>query len=150
MTARKFRQTVVFDTNIFVRNFKARSNSSPNRRAIRLWLLEKQLQLILSPELMEEYLKIFEEILGFNATLISMWRQRFEDDNRTTMVNLGKRFTQSRDADDNIVLATAFAGRAEFLLTNDRDLLELPSEFSKTLPFQIATPAQFFKIRDSN
>lgn len=150
MTARKFRQPVVFDTNIFIRNFKARSTSSPNRRAIRLWLLEKQLQLVLSPELMEEYLEIFEEILGFDAGLIAAWRQRFEDDNRTTIVNLGRRFIESRDADDNIVLATAFAGHAKFLLTNDRDLLELPREFSKTLPFQITTPARFFKIRDNN
>jgi len=150
MTARKFRQPVVFDTNIFVRSFKARAHSSHNRRAVRLCLLEKQLQLILSPELMEEYLKIFESILGFNTDLIAAWQQRFEDDSRTTMVKLGRRFNESRDNDDNIVLATAFAGRADYLITNDRDLLELPQEFLKTLPFEIVTPQRFFKNRESN
>jgi len=42
---------VVADTNVFVRNFKARSNTNPNRRIIRLWLPERRLQLVISPEL---------------------------------------------------------------------------------------------------
>lgn len=147
MTARKFRQPVVFDTNVFIRSFKARAATSANRRAVRLWLLEKQLQLILSPELLTEHLEIFEEVLGFDTDLVEAWRARFENDNRTTMVNSGKRSSESRDPDDNIVLATAQAGRAEFLLTNDRDLLDLPRDFRRTLSFEIITPQRFFISR---
>src|SRR5260370_40125878 len=44
MVRRRSRMPVVADTNVFVRPFKARSNTNPNRRIIRLWLLEKRLQ----------------------------------------------------------------------------------------------------------
>jgi predicted nucleic acid-binding protein len=101
MTARKFRQPVVLDTNVFIRSFKARSAASPNRRVLRLWLLEKQLQLVLSRELMDECLEIFEEVLGMNAGLIAQWRRRFEKKPRTTLINLGRRYSESRDPDDN-------------------------------------------------
>lgn len=54
-----------------------------------------------------------------------------------------KRYTESRDPDDNIFLSTARAGRADFLITNDRDLLDLPDVFQRTLPFIILTPQAF-------
>jgi hypothetical protein len=51
MVARRKRTPVVVDTNVFIRSFKARSNKNSNRRIIRLWLVEKRLQLIVSDEL---------------------------------------------------------------------------------------------------
>src|SRR6266852_2277527 len=129
MAHRKKRIPVVADTNVFVRNFKARDKANTNRRVIRLWLLEKRLQMVVSAEIVSEYLEIFGEILGMDAETIRDWRLRFERDPRCTLVNLGRRFQESRDPDDNLFLATALAGRAEYLLTNDRDLLELPDEF---------------------
>lgn len=41
------------------------------------------------------------------------------------MLDLVRITRASRDPDDNVVLATAITGRAKFLVTNDRDLLEL-------------------------
>jgi uncharacterized protein len=146
MAVRKDRVRVVVDTNVFVRNFKARSNANPNRRIIRLWLIERRLQLIASPELMGEYLEIFAEIIGLEPRLIAEWRERFEEDNRTTLINLGRHYTQSRDPDDNILLATARAGDASHLITNDRDLLELPTDFVARLPFAVLTPLQFLSV----
>ena len=61
------------------------------------------------------------------------------------MVRLGRRYTESRDPDDDLLLATAFAGRADYLLTNDRDLLDLPKEFQTKLPFLILPPSAFIK-----
>jgi len=66
------------------------------------------------------------------------------------MVQLGRRFRESRDPDDNVLLAAAFAGAAEFLLTNDKDLLELPMEFQRSLPFAILTPQAFLKQFDAS
>ena len=63
MVARRKRTPVVVDTNVFIRSFKARSNKNPNRRIIRLWLLEKRLQLIVSDELIQEYLGVFADVL---------------------------------------------------------------------------------------
>jgi hypothetical protein len=44
-----------------------------------------------------------------------------------THVNLGARYAISRDPDDNVLLATAAAGQARFLITNEHDLLDIPS-----------------------
>ncbi len=54
MSARKHRLPVVVDTNVFVRSFKTRTKSSPNRRVIRLWLIERRLQLIVSNDVVAE------------------------------------------------------------------------------------------------
>jgi putative PIN family toxin of toxin-antitoxin system len=143
MAVRKRRIAVVLDTNVLVRNFKARSPSSANSRIFRLWLLERRLQLVVSPELVEEYLEIFASILGLDEEKVAQWQERFEQDGRCDKVSLGRRYTESRDPDDNIVLATATAGRANYLITNDLDLLELPKDFQRQLPFRILRPAGF-------
>ena len=57
MVVRKQRIPVVLDTNVFVRAFKSRSLTSPNQRVVRLWLLEKRLQLIVSQESIRRTLK---------------------------------------------------------------------------------------------
>jgi putative PIN family toxin of toxin-antitoxin system len=143
MVQRKKRIAVVVDTNVFVRNFKSRNKASPNKQVIRLWLLEKRLQLIVSSEIIDEYLHIFNKVLAMDAGTLGEWRLRFEHDRRCKQVSLGRRFVESRDPDDNQVLATALAGSAEFLITNDLDLLELPQTFKRTLPFHILTPQEF-------
>jgi putative PIN family toxin of toxin-antitoxin system len=145
MPARKRRLPITLDTNIFVRSFKARSATNPNRRIVRLWLLEKRLQLVVSPQLVTEYLEIFAEVLGMNVALIEEWRLRFERDPRVTVVRPAAVYTESRDPDDNVVLSTARAGKARFLVTNDRDLLDLPAEFQRAQPFGIVGPQTFLR-----
>jgi predicted nucleic acid-binding protein len=82
--------------------------------------------------------------------LIDQWRRRFVADGRSTVVGLGRRYAESRDPDDNLLLATATAGRTAYLVTNDRDLLELPDSFSRTLSFRIVTPRQFLQAIEIN
>lgn len=68
MSGRKKRRIrVVVDTNVFIGNFLARHQSSPNRQVIRLWLIERRFRLALSREITGEYLRIFEEVLGFDT-----------------------------------------------------------------------------------
>jgi putative PIN family toxin of toxin-antitoxin system len=150
MVSRKQRVSVVLDTNVFVRAFKTRSPASANQRVVRLWLLEKRLQLVVSADLIDEYLGVFQDLLGMDEGLIGQWRQRFAGDSRSTIVGLGRRYTASRDPDDNLLLATATAGRAAYLITNDFDLLELPASFLRTLPYRILTPRQFLQTVDAN
>jgi putative PIN family toxin of toxin-antitoxin system len=104
--------------------------------------MEKKLQLIVCQQLIDEYLGIFRDVLEMEDDLLSVWQRRWTLDRRTTVVNPGRRFTQSRDPDDNVLLAAAYAGRAKYLVTNDRDLLDLPKAFLKTLPFQVVAPAE--------
>jgi putative PIN family toxin of toxin-antitoxin system len=150
MPARKQRLPIVADTNVFIRSFKARSRTNPNRKIIRGWLLERRLQLVVSRELIDEYLGIFEEVLGMSAELTAEWRRRFEQDSRVTVVQLGRRYTESRDPDDNLLLATARAGKAEYLVTNDRDLLELPAAVHRACPFAILTPQAFLQAWEAS
>jgi putative PIN family toxin of toxin-antitoxin system len=102
--------------------------------------------LIVSREVVEEYLEIFADVLGLDTDKVAAWRIRFEHDPRCDRVSLARRYTESRDPDDNIMLATATAGRAEYLVTNDRDLLELPEAFQRRLPYRIMPPLQFLRM----
>ncbi len=149
MVSRKDRIRVVLDTNVFVRALKSRSAGSPNQRILRLWLLERRLQLIVCRELVDEYLGVFSQILGLDDRLTGDWERRFIGDPRSTVVGLGRRYVASRDPDDNLLLATAAAGRAGYLVTNDRDLLDLPAELLPTLRFRIVTPREFLGTFDS-
>jgi putative PIN family toxin of toxin-antitoxin system len=145
MAAKETRVRVVLDTNVFVRALKTKRRASPNQAVLRLWLVEKRLQLVVSAEVIAEYLEIFERVLGKDEEIIGEWRSRFQEPTRSSFVKLGRRFVESRDPDDNIMLATALAGRADFLITNDKDLLELPADFQKSLPFTICNPAAFLR-----
>jgi putative PIN family toxin of toxin-antitoxin system len=143
MVSRKRRLRVVLDTNVFVRAFKTRSPKNPNQRVVRLWLRLRRLQLIVSDDLVDEYLGVFSDVLNMDDDLVANWRLRFLHDSRSTFVRLGRRFFDSRDPDDNLLLATAFAGQAATSLTNDRDLLDIPIERRRAYPFDIETPARF-------
>src|SRR5438132_7911091 len=110
MVAKKQRTLVVLDTNVFVRSFLSKNKNSASKRIVRLWLVEKELQLVTSPEIIAEYLDIFGRVAGLAQAVLEKWRLRFETDKRTTLVGLSKRFDQSRDPDDNLMLATADAG----------------------------------------
>src|SRR5437867_2680575 len=115
MPARQHRTPVVLDTNVFVRSFKTRGNANPNRRIVRLWLLEKRLQLIACDETIEEYLGVFSGVLGMDTETLVAWQRRFTQDRRTSVVRLGRRYSESRDPDDNVLLAVARSGRAKYL-----------------------------------
>lgn len=58
------------------------------------------------------------------------------------IVEPAQRLDVSRDADDNRVLEAAVAGSAGYIVTGDRDLLELGSHAG----IRIVTPADFVKL----
>jgi putative PIN family toxin of toxin-antitoxin system len=146
MVAKKKRTLVVLDTNVLVRSFLSKNKSSASKRVIRLWLVEKELQLVVSPEIVAEYLETFERVVGFKPETVEKWRFRFETDTRTTLVGLSKRFHDCRDPDDNLVLATADAGKVDYLITCDKDLLDLPEELQSRLPLLICRLQDFLRI----
>ncbi len=145
MVKRRRRAKVVLDTNVFVGNFLTSSLRSFNRRVVRLWLHERRLKLALSSEIREEYLRIFEEVLSFDEGQRKGWRRRFNNRRISEHVNLGSRPRISRDPADNIFIATAMAAKAQFLITNDRDLLEIAEADKRRLKFRIVTPEQFLE-----
>ena len=139
---------VVLDTNVFVRNFLTGSRGSPNRRVIRLWLVERKFKLALSSEIESEYLRIFEELLGFDRDTLRAWKGRFRNKRITQTVGVGSS-SLSRDPQDNVFIATATSAKAKFLVTNDRDLLDISEAQKRTLRFKIVTPTLFLQQLES-
>lgn len=142
---RKTRISVVFDTNIIVGQLLAKTRRSANARVYDLWLVKRQLQLIVSQPIVTEYLELLERI-GIETENIARFHERLLNSPTVTQTNLGKRFNDSRDADDNVMLDTAQAGRAKFLITNDRDLLEISDEAKRKFSFQIVKPSEFLSL----
>ena len=145
MPPRKKRIAVVFDTNVLIAFYLSRNPKSAVRKIIRLWRNERRLQLILSNEILSEYLEILERI-GVGEKRIEKLSEIFETYGTVTKVSLGKIPTESRDADDNFVLATALAGKADFLITNDKDLLDISESDKKKFKFKIVAPFEFLNL----
>lgn len=140
-----FLSRCVLDTNIWVGNFLTRSPRSVNRQIVRLWLIERRLKLAISNEIEAEYLRIFQQVLGFDDGQISEWRKRFNNRQTVKRVRLKVKTPISRDPKDDIFIATALIAKADFLVTNDLDLLEISEEEKSKLNFQIVTPQVFLK-----
>jgi len=143
MARRKDRLPVVLDTNVIVGALLSTKRQSANQRVFRLWL-HRQLQLVVSKEVAAEYLELIER-LHISAPRAEAFRQRLQRQDIITHVNLGPRFSESRDPDDNLMLATAAAGKVKFLITNDRDLLDIPTKQRQRFKFEIVTPQEFLE-----
>jgi len=142
--AQKYRLRVVLDTNVIVANYLSTQPKSPNVITVRLWR-ERKLQLIVCDEVAEEYADVLNR-LGISENLIANFVASLHDGSAVTHINLGKRYTDSRDPKDNPFLSTAAAGRAKFLVTNDSDLLDIPQTSKQKFRFRILTPKEFLKI----
>lgn len=137
----KKRIAVVLDTNVVVGFYLSRNQTSPNAQVFRLWRDLRRLQLILSSDLTAEYFDVLPR-LGIVGKKLARLARRLETREAVTHVNLGARATESRDPDDNVVLSTASAGKARFIVTNDRDLLDIPASQRKKFKFEIVTPGE--------
>ena len=142
MPPRKERLTAVLDTNVLVGFYLGRQTQSANAQVYRLWRNRRELQLVVSEEVVNEYLEVLSR-LHLSEGRVQRLMNRLEQRDTVTHVNLGPRFTASRDPDDNIMLATAVTGKAKFLITNDGDLLEIPVSERRKFRFEIVTPREF-------
>ncbi len=143
MPPRKDRIAVVLDTNVIVGRFLSRGRPSANLKVYNLWSFERRLQLVVSQSI-DEYLETLERVID-EPHLIAPFRARLQNSPTVTRINLGKRFRFSRDPDDDILLATAHTGQARYLVTNDRDLLEIPAKDRRGFRFEIVKPAQLLQ-----
>lgn len=142
MPPRKERIAVVSDTNIVVGYYLSRSSKSLISRIFHLWRDLRKIQFIVSQEMLDEYLEVLER-LSVPKAQIEKLKEILLTSTIVTRVQLGTRPTASRDADDNIILATAIGGKAKFLITNDRDLLDISHKEKKRFKFEILKPAEF-------
>jgi putative PIN family toxin of toxin-antitoxin system len=98
--------------------------------------------LIVSREVEDEYVEVLRRV-NVAENRLRRFRQRLEQRGTVTHVKLGPRPRASVDPDDNVVLATALVGKAQYVITNDPDLLDIAAEQTKRFRFSILTPAAF-------
>lgn len=113
-----------------------------NASAVKMWRYERRLELIVNPEVVEEYLEVLER-LSVHEQSIVWFEESLAERKTVTWVNLGPRLQASRDPDDNVFLSTARPGRADYLLTNDRDLLDIPLELRRNWRCEVVRPSKF-------
>jgi putative PIN family toxin of toxin-antitoxin system len=101
-----------------------------------------RLQLVVSDVVVAEYLDVLSR-LQIEEQRIKRFAERLQRRDTVTHVSLGSRFTVSRDPDDNLMLATAAVGKVKFLVTNDRDLLDLTTTQRRKFKFEIVKPQEF-------
>ena len=88
-----------------------------------------------------EYLEVLQR-LQVEEQRLQRFAERLQQRETVSHIKLGPRFALSRDPDDNILLAMAVTGKAQFLVTNDRDLLDLPASLRKKFKFEIVRPQE--------
>ncbi|MBI4670725.1 MAG: putative toxin-antitoxin system toxin component, PIN family [Chloroflexi bacterium] len=143
MAKRKERILIVLDTNVFVIGFRNKYPQSAISRIWRLWL-RRDLQLAISPEIAQEYEEILDR-LGVDPGLLNEFIRELPTRETVTWIYLGRRIKIERDPDDEIILSTADSAQAKYLVTLDKDLLELPWAERRRFKFEIVTPAQFLE-----
>lgn len=62
MPPKKARLPVVLDTNVLIAQLMSKTRRSASSRIFDLWLVQRELQIIVSPPLIEEYLELMERI----------------------------------------------------------------------------------------
>jgi len=144
---RKDRLPVVLDTNVIISHYLGKKPYSASARIFRLWRYERKLQLIVSSEVTEEYFEVLERVEIAEQRIVR-FRKQLQEADIVTHINLGARHAISRDPDDDVLLAIASAGQAQFLITNDHDLLDIPTRQKKRFQFEILTPVEFLRWWD--
>lgn len=142
---KKDRVPVVFNTNLIIKRYLKHSRNGLNRRVFDLWREQRALQLVISAPIKNEYLFVLENYARVSPSLLTSFANRLDTATKVTQVNLGSRFDLSRDPKDNMFLDTAHVGRAEFLISNDKDLLDIPKSDLQGFRFSIVTPFEFLQ-----
>ncbi|MBI1354144.1 MAG: putative toxin-antitoxin system toxin component, PIN family [Acidobacteria bacterium] len=117
---------VVCDTNILARCFP--NQSGPSRRLLDALFFGEEHVLVISPEILDE----LEETLAYprirrrwatTPEAVSRYRSALERFSHVVEAARGPRIVPG-DPDDDVVIYTAIAGRADVICTRDQHLLQ--------------------------
>ena len=113
---------VVLDTNVLISALIRKGK--PERLFTKL--VRKEAELILSPEILKEFLKVirqarFAEYVDENGieSFIALLQRT------SRMVKATSRFNITPDSGDNLVISTAFDGKVDYVVSGDHHLLRV-------------------------
>ncbi|MBI1927440.1 putative toxin-antitoxin system toxin component, PIN family [Candidatus Poribacteria bacterium] len=137
MPLKKHRIRVVLNTSVIISHLYG----GASRKVVDLWK-HGHLQLIVSSVIVEEYFRVLRKSpllteRGLHA--LQLW---FSHKSKITVIRPGRHFKVCRDENDDMFLDAAYAGKAKYIISWDKDLLEL-EEFRG---IEIVNPGQFLEI----
>ena len=136
MPAKKHRLKVVINTSVIISHLYG----GTSKKVVELWK-HGYLQLILSAEILEEYLRVLSE-QGLSEHAFEGFSNWFSHESKVTAVRPGRHFKICRDENDDMFLDAAYAGKAQYIISWDNDLLTM-KEFRG---IKIVNPGEFLEI----
>ena len=136
MPVKKRRLRVVINTSVIISYLYG----GTSRRVVDLWK-HGHLQLIVSVEILEEYLRVLGE-QGLSERVFEGFSSWFSHRSKVTVVRPGTHFKVCRDENDDMFLDAAYAGKAKYIISWDKDLLTI----NKFKGIQIVNPVEFLEI----
>ncbi len=123
-----------------------------SKKVVDLWK-HGYLQLIISPEIVAEYLRVLQKSPLLTERGFQVLRLWFSHKSKVTEVRPGTRFKVCsersgeakrlfRDENDDMFLDAAYAGKAKYIISWDKDLLTI-EEFKG---IKIVNPGEFLEI----
>ncbi|MBI5554288.1 MAG: putative toxin-antitoxin system toxin component, PIN family [Elusimicrobia bacterium] len=133
---------ITVDTNVFVSMLLG----SKNCRRIYEVFVKGKLDLVISDELFNEISSVLKRD-AFSKIVSAQDLKELKDllKSDAEWVKLKHCLTSCRDQKDNIILETALSGKVDFIVSGDKDLLDL-KQFHK---IPIVTPKQFLEALSS-
>lgn len=110
------------------------------KKCLDKYRFDNSYQLIFSPELVHEFRVKLLDKFHLGPKVVSQWVKAIREYAIQVLPSYTTRIC--RDVKDNMILDTAIAGRANFIVTGDKDLLTL-GKFQKV---EIVSPKSFLTI----
>ena len=138
----------VIDTNVFVRMLIGKSAT-----LLKLYqaFIEGDFTPIISPPIKEEILEITARPRikkYFTPLEIKRFKELLETD--TIMTIPAKKVSLCRDHEDNMIIEAAIEAKVKYIVSLDKDLLEIPSAKLAPLGVKVITPEEFLKAISGN
>jgi len=134
---------VVIDTNVLISGSFGIQNS-PSAKILRA-VRDKKIILVISPMILEEVREVInrERIVKLTKMTIKERKEFLDKLIERSDITAGKQLTQiaGRDVKDDKFLACAIEGKADYIVSGDRDLLTL----KKFNGIKIVSPREFVK-----
>ena len=128
----------IYDCNVILSGIGWNGSA---RKCLKL-VAERRVFLFVTDEILAEYEGVIPETLAEEAPEVNPHPKLAWIKSKARLVGaspLGKR--RSRDAKDDVYLAAALGASAEYIVTYDKDLLDLDSPFG----IEIVRPAEFLR-----
>lgn len=146
----------VFDCNIIWQSFFFGEGVSAECKR---FVDDDVIELLLSRQILEEVREVMNrpELLAKYSTISEVSIDRYLEDlakNSRFYRSVPRHYIFERDPDDEPYIDLAIEGKVDFLVTRDRDLLDLMTKFDteskqfrqKTRPLKIVDPVSFLRI----